>query len=490
MNNDINQNQEQTVTLKQVLTLLFGNTKRYIIIGVISLIVSFVLVFFLNKSKEDYTSVFTFDCPGLTEETYIDGSSFKIDELVTLSKLKEYQSEHNELKGLDMDDIYYNGGIKEFAYKEYYKENPLKTSTNDPDQVLDYKAYSITLSRSFFTKEQATVLIQAISNEPLEITKEKVNDIRYDRNFELYANANSYEKQVEYIKNQIDTIKNAYKSLVTTLGNLRVPNGNYGTYLSGTVTETVKVISEETTLNDLLNEFNAEIGNYDIEKITTQLTKAGYILVSNTNTKENTLAELQQKLDNYNKQQLALTENKAINALELDAIDDYINSLIEASKGSGTTTSSLQSLELASCNEQYIKLLNENSEIDKELKDLEKKIANIVMLVNEYDDDSTTEPVGFEAYEEELTRFKNSLEAISICLIKHTSVLTDAAKVVRSNSCNVYYNQSGVVATVESMPLYAVALIAVACGIFVPMIVNCVIAIANVANPKEEKETK
>lgn len=153
------------LSILELIRLSFGiNKKRRTFFGICSLSIAIVLILILqfvyNGTQTSYSSSFDYQIPSLivttTEEglvtnvTYLDGTPFNINSVVTLSNLKRAKNSSDEFKSIDVDEI--------------YNESEVSASKNEEAPY----PFTISIKKKYFEdEEQAKKFFEELIRYPL-----------------------------------------------------------------------------------------------------------------------------------------------------------------------------------------------------------------------------------------------------------------------------------------------------------------------------------
>lgn len=153
------------ISIPELIKVSFGiNKKRRIFFGICSLSIAIVLAILLqfvyNGLQTSYSSSFDYQIPSLivttTEEgivtnvTYLDGTPFNINSVVTLSNLNRAKSTSQEFSNIDVDQI--------------YNESKISASKKEDDPY----PYTISINKKYFEdEEQAKKFFEELIKYPL-----------------------------------------------------------------------------------------------------------------------------------------------------------------------------------------------------------------------------------------------------------------------------------------------------------------------------------
>lgn len=299
MNNENYNVEDEGISISQI----FGWIKRrwLIFIGltiIITLLVGIVFQFFIIPSKTTYTVRFSYDnMTDLNKGYYLDGTKFQYRNLISFDSLEDAKEKSSNFKNIDTKNLSISSTLD-------IKEERFFAKPNDATSELLSVEYEITIPANYFeNKTQAVDYLTTVVNAPVEYNinfLEKLNF--YD--FDILDNANSYKDQITYLNTIIEGIRNGYKGLYDTFGDVFVYIKNddfaYESNLLSTIQSTFELKLNQTNYNFLINEFNTYnyIKNYNDSK--DQIDNYLSILNAKIKEKEANLTSLKESLNGVN----------------------------------------------------------------------------------------------------------------------------------------------------------------------------------------------
>lgn len=416
----------QQISFADVMVVLFGRIRLFIIITLVTFICACVFILWHNKKMSTYEGMYNYNVACLTEGRYIDGSVFDIRETITLEKLKEYQSEHEELKGLDMKKIYDDGFIDSYKFETIMREVPgIDPKFNDKKEYeVDKRGYRIVFKGQYLTRDQAVILARAIANEPNAKINRIVNQTDYKSYLKLYEKSDIYDDKLEYLIKQLSLVEDNYSNLINNYSDIYLKDGRK--------LSVVKLAVE--------NHFK----NYPLDVLVNKLRCKGYVYDY-----DEYMEQLEAMKEHYTKEKTLSTNKRDDLVLQRDNL--------LASAGS------LYTLELSKYNEEIIKYTTEIRDFEDELVAIQKKIDNKIK--------SETDP----AYQEEIADFTAEIEKRYNDLVSITDEYVDIAKEVVKDNSIVYYDKTSVLETVSNDSLVKNAVLAFLGSLILAMLVNLIL---------------
>lgn len=467
--------EEKTITCKDVIRLLLGNKWLYLIMTAGFFVVSFVGFSIYNAYSKEYVAFFDYGSRGfnvVTDESgaettyYIDGEKFEPRSLITKDKVLHYFESDAELSKLDGDKLYENNLIKSFDFTVRYKKNTHKMDDKDSNFVEDKKGYELIIKSGEMNEKQARNLAKAIATEAIEISKNKIDEIKYSGFVYNYENARNYPEKVNNLVSGIDYLNELSNNLKSVYGDAVIQNGYYGGdddryYLAG------------KTISNWQNEMNSYFNSYYIDSLMAELENNGYISGDYNEyiiSLETYIADLDRQIKN---------DDEVLNELKAQR-----NTLI-TSVGNNAT---VESLEIRELNMEIVSLTKAKAE-KKEKMDLYQLQLNKLNSVGMSDEQIAT-------YNANKTIFENKLNSIHDDLNFYTIQYEAIAKLIMKNNLNVYFDTAEIVTCNCAVSSVISIGLSFVIAVFAPMIVNLVLKGFSMADGKpiirlkKEKESE
>lgn len=201
------------LSIIEVLKVSFGiNKKRKINFAIISssiAIVVFIFLFFVyNYAKTSYTAEFDYVIPSLIETTteegvvtnvsYLDGTPFNINGVVTLSNLQRVKESNEDFKNIDVEKI--------------YKESEISASKLED---MEYP-YTISIKKKYFeSEEQARDFFAELIRYPLIVSQDLVNSTNNNAYLTQARKSDiSLDEVINNLIYQADYIISTYDALI------------------------------------------------------------------------------------------------------------------------------------------------------------------------------------------------------------------------------------------------------------------------------------
>lgn len=267
MNNENYNVEDEGVSISQI----FGWIKRrwLIFVGltiIITLLVGIMFQFLIIPSKTTYTVRFSYDnMTDLNKGYYLDGTKFQYRNLISFDSLEDAKEKSTDFKNIDTKNLAISNTLEINEERFYAKPN-------DATSELLSIEYEITVPAHYFdNRNQAVDYLTTVVNAPVEYNinfLEKLNF--YD--FDILDNANTYKDQITYLNTVFEGIRNGYKGLYDTFGDVFVYIKNddfaYESNLLSTIQSNFELKLNQTNYNFLINEFNTYnyIKNYNESK--------------------------------------------------------------------------------------------------------------------------------------------------------------------------------------------------------------------------------
>ena len=200
--------EEKKISLKDIIKLLLGNKWIYLIMVAaffVTSIVGFSLYSYLSK---EYIAFFNYDVAGFTYDEnngcFIDGEKFDPRSLLTEDKVNSYLKSNDSLNDFTYNEVITKGGVKSFEYKIKYEKNDHVMNDEDNKYIESERGFELILNAKTFSKEQAKYFVEIVANQVIEISKEKIDSIKYDFYLKSFRGANSYSDKVSSLESGIE----------------------------------------------------------------------------------------------------------------------------------------------------------------------------------------------------------------------------------------------------------------------------------------------
>lgn len=444
-------NEEKRIGAKEIIKALFGNKWLYLIMAAAFFAISFVGLNLMSSARKQYVAFFDYNVPGLTtivdedgnqNTYYIDGEKFVFRSIITREKLKKYFAEHEELNSLNADELYSNNVVASFSFKIRYKKNDHKMDDKDAAYVEDKRGYELVLNSHGLNAHQAEGLAYAIANEVLEITKTKLDKIRYSQYINAYDRSNSYLDKIQNLIEGVNYLKEQSTSLKDTYGDVALSSDFYGG-------ESDAYYLDSQTLSTWQNSMNVDFGTFYLDSLANECANNGYVNPNYTDY----ISSLKTQIEN-------LTREISIN----DAVRTYLeterNTLLTSVKD-GT---SVESLEIGEYNAEIVSLTKIIEEQNEQLKMLQNELKNT--------DTSSLSPSELAAYNANLSNFEGKLSSIREKLGFYTAQYEAIAKKTMKENMSIYFDKADIISTSGGFSTLVILGGSIAVGVFAPMAVN------------------
>ena len=418
--------EEQGVSFFEFMSVIFGRKLLLLIVSVATFVASSVGVIFYHNSVSTYQAEFNYSSKGLAQGKYYDGSYFDIRDLVTVDKLNQYKAEHEELNKLDMKKIY-RDGIKSLTHDVKYVENVnINTQDNTVERLIDEDSFKIVINKKYLSRTQAQVLVEAIANEAVVISRQISETADYGQYLKFYTATNAFDKKIEYIGAQLKLIDDKYDNLLKEYGDAIVSSGD-------------RISDSKLRLDNYFGE--EAIG---VSELQSELNANGF--VKNDPTYK---SELENKKE-------ALQREKAVCEQNITAFNNQIDTLLTGASGGQINT-----VELEKYNEAIIELITKSNELNEKINVLTAKIANFGRTDAEY----VTKLADFEKKVEDAYNF----------LAAETTTYSNIEKEVVKKDTVVYFAKYNIVEQKSPISLIVLLVIAAVGSFVVGLLVNLII---------------
>lgn len=450
---------KNVITFKDIIRLLLGNKWLYLLLAGIFTVVSVFSLIIYNDYSKNYVSFFDYEVAGFLVSrdehgkitaTFVDGSKFDQRSLLTKDKIEKYVASDERLSGLDAEELYYDGGVRALEYTTLFKTaEGGSTERTDPDAV-EKPGYKLILSGTKLRFNEAVALTECIANEVLEISREKILSLKYDRYLNLYAHSNSFSDQADYLHSCVEFLEESYDKLIEEYGDITVKAGQYGG-------DGPMYYLEKQTVSDIKDQMSRYFINSDIDALKSEIELNGYI----DEDAASYISQLKAKVSSLNR---VIQVNTGI----LDSLVAQRDDLIASAAGV-----SIESLEISAYNQEIIAL---TKMIAEDREQVEKANLSLSKL-----DVSSMTQEEYEEYSAKLEAFKAEIGGLFDALVVYTNQYAAVSREIMLENVNVYFDNSQVVAREGGIGTKAILAVSLAVGIFGPMIFNLLVSAFRVA---------
>jgi len=454
--------EEKTVSLKDIVKVLLGNKFLYLILAAAFCVASLIGLNVISSRSKEYVAYFDYNVAGFetvkdeeTEEEwiqYIDGEKFDLRSLVIKEKVLKYFSETEELKNLDGIALYNNNVIKSFTYEVTYKQDYLNSTEKETTYMEDEKGYKIILNASQLERYQAKALVEAIANEVINITDDKIDKLSYVKFLNYYDSAKSYYDKINKLVSGINYIDGLMYDLIENYGDVVISSGNYG----GTDN---KYYVDAQKISDYQNKMNVNFNNYYFDSLKDELDVAGY-------------------LDESSNEYIISIETAVKNLERQIVVDESVVTELKAQRESliASAGTVVETLEISEYNSEII-------ELTKKIADEKEQVAKYQLQLDKLDIASLNDEER-ATYNNNLAIFEKKIALIRTDLEFYTSQCTEIAKSIMKKNMYVFYHTSDVVSKTGGMGTIVIAAGSIGIGLIAPMLVNIAIAGYRIAEGK------
>lgn len=472
-------NEQKTINGKDIIKLLLGNKWLYLIMMACFFVASFVGMSLASSARKQYVAFFDYNVAGFNtvvdengekNSYYIDGEKFDPRAIVTKEKIAHYIESNIYLSGLDAEKMSQRNIVSSFSYITRYKENDHKMDDNDGAYIEDQKGYELVLESYGLNDFQAKVLCECIANEVINVSKTKIDNLKYDKYIVSYDKAKSYPDKISNLVSGIENLVNLSNELMSKYGDVILDEGNYGGDEGTYYLDKISISDWQNMLTDFFK-------NYYVDSLLNELEINGYIFT-----------ESKEYIDSLKSAVATLNREISVNEAVLNNLKTQRDNLV-ASVGSNSAGSNatVESLEIREYNIEII-------DLTKKIAEQKEQVDLYQLQLDKLDTGSFT-PEQLAEYQSNLSSFENKLEEIRSKLVFYVKQYESIAKKIMKENLNVFYDTEEVITPRGEIDILIILTASLAVGLFVPMLINLVLAGFNVAegkplfNFKKNKET-
>lgn len=408
-------NNDEGISILDIIKVILSR-KRIFCITTLAITIIGILAIMLgyNKYMPSYVASFEYTYPSLINNEYIDGSKFDYRTLTSLDTLQQLKKSNISFSSIDVEALYENDDINiQLVY--------------DDEEKTTYSYHINVASKYFKNANQAKNFIIALTNIPTNKNLELTKTITHDNYLELFDDSNIYESQVAMLESQYNLLMSKYNNLITFFGDV--------------------VLSDGKVMSTKVKNLEANFNNDYLGSLYDEIRIKGYI-------KENSIYK-----NHLEVRKETLEENLQINNDKLTIFENKIKSI--------TDTSSSSIVVIESYTQEIVKLVNENSLIQKELEEIELKLSG----VNDSKD-----------FEIKLLSYRNKLEEFTK---QYCSVETE---MVNKNS-EVFFDDNSVIKIDGNISIILGAILSLAVGVIGACCLNLILGRKDFSK-KNQKEVE
>ena len=453
-----------SVSFLDFLRVLFGRKILLLIVTASLFALSTLAILLVNNSLSTYVATFDYNTQNFSNGTYLDGSHFDIRDSITLAKLNQYKNEHNELKKLNMEKVLDGNGIVSLTREIRYEENKEKQSEEDSNYIKIDEGYKIVLKNAHFSGTEARVLVEAIANDALVVSKSIADNSNYAQFLTFYEKSAIYDRQIDYLDQQYRLLDSKYNNLLTIYGDTTLSNGQ-------------KVSDARIALKDyfqseaFVTEVKEEKKNNDKEEV---VDKGQSILLASLKS-ELDINGYVKDYDGYSmqleKQVDSLTREKNVTDAKKQELVNQRDALLNAS-------GNLNTIEIAAYNDAIIELSNKVIDLNDQITLINLKINNKGR--EDIDDD----------YAKDLKAFDTKLQKCYTSLKEMTEEYQEIEKEVVDNKTVTYFKSNSVVEKENALKIYLFIPLALVGSFVVALFVNLCVDGKKLSAKYREQEAK
>ena len=396
---------DDTISLADIFRYIFKGKLIGLITGILLFLISFIILkYFISPKRTVYTATFNLsNIPNLDSGTYLDGSTFNYNELISYSNVNNIVEENKsstnrtyDASKIDVDLLLDSSLFTITQNITYFSEN-----NTDQSNIKEINYVLQMPSKAFESYKDAKNFAYDLINLPLKKTLSIINSTDFNSNITSYSNTKNFELKINYLNSQITLLNDGLSKLHSTKQNV-------------TYTIEGKTYNSDKLLNDL----NALSSDYSLSTLSLELEQFGYV-GDKTNVRENYTIQMNN---------LVKTHSELIK--QRDNINATYNELSEALKNAGEYTTSDQILALITkLNET---LVNQKTAIDQKILENEIEQSDLQIKIDALETLS----------DEDNKAFENKLDVIKDKLVELTNDYETLYKYINTNDLNIYATYS------------------------------------------------
>lgn len=203
------------LTLKDVVRTIWSQKWVALIVAVlITLAVAVTLFYGYNPSVSSYSMEFSLNLPGDDNSgayIYPNGTQFYYADITSINKLREVKNSNSDFSKINVEEMASKGHI--------HIRRDITVMVDANENISSYKEirYTISVKASYFVNEnQAKDFLVKLSNTPADYLSSI--EIDYGAYLGMSSEADDYESEIGFLKNQLDVIEEQYDKLIATYG--------------------------------------------------------------------------------------------------------------------------------------------------------------------------------------------------------------------------------------------------------------------------------
>ncbi len=210
---------EGGISLGYIFRTIFSQKWLALIIAVVVTLAGTLGLYFWGRSDLNYSVSFVSKIPGSgsspLEFVFPDGKEFRYETMVSLEKLEEAQKQSASFKNIKINEMYEKGDI---SINRVLAETVAGSKEYEATYVITAKA------KYFKSGIIARDFLRELTQFPTRYLKEMT--INFDRSLEVSRTAIQYDKQLDYLSEQVNFLNAEYNKFITEYtGNFMVKDG-------------------------------------------------------------------------------------------------------------------------------------------------------------------------------------------------------------------------------------------------------------------------
>ena len=339
------------ITLIQFGKFVWKNKVSTIIVITITMILSFVCMFFVNKQSSYYSCRFRLEWNNSQSNRYPDGTKFEFSEIISKENVEYVIENTPTLNYLTIEDLLENDSTTISYQISYIDSDNKEIGTNFYYEIQ-------TLAKNFKSKDDARLFLKELVDHQYDIVMEKTSKFQIDNLFDIFDSTTEYDIIFETINLQLEGLANTVESMIKE----KTPDFIYD-------------LANGSTLRTLKERILAIQTRFKYDSISKQYITSNFVRNEEV-AKEKFLIEItsiNHQLEEKNAH-LKLLNSQMSNvsgALSSDAYVSTIAPIIEEINTLQTRLTYISNLSAITFNQEY------DNEVNKYLTDIDKLVLDV-----------------------------------------------------------------------------------------------------------------
>lgn len=377
-----NLKEEKGISIIDIIQKLWDHRVMVVLITVITTIVVFIPLYFINKPSRLAEVGFEYNFLGIEEEKYPDGTSWDYRSLISYDALNEVKQSHAKYQNIDVSEMYID------EYTTIGKQEDVLSTQQQI--ILSKNRYNLNIPMKYFDYDEnlAKDFIIDLLSGPITQAINSYDAIYIVNNVNLVTEDIEYLDAIDYYEEQHRLLNESYAYFIEINGKVSIDNVSISDQWINFKSEFIKMNSFDELR--LLIKQEKYVKNFE---------------------RFNTLVQLRIR---------AINDLIAVNTTKINELEDLFNNLV--------SPSNLQQAE--SLLTEIVKLKIQNVDLVKERNDYQDMVDFIAVQTGDSFDTIT---------------FLQKIELMESVLTEYTDAFNDFQVLFYINQTNVIYDTGSVI---------------------------------------------